>query len=292
VTVQGITTPARLLCFAILLIFSTAVFALQPIPPVKARVTDLTNTLAPAQVSELETTLANFETRKGAQVVVLIVPTTEPEVIEEYGIRVAEAWKVGRKGVDDGAILLIAKNDRRMRIEVGYGLEGILPDAIAKRIIAETIAPRFREGDFYGGVRAGVERMLRVIEGEALPAAPKARPRSSSNGDFGAFIPIAFMLVFVIGGVLRAMFGRFFGSLVTGGVMGAVAWFFIGVLAASLLAGVVGFVLTLVIGGMGRGGIWHTGGFGHGGTGGGWSGGGGFSGGGGGFGGGGASGDW
>jgi uncharacterized protein len=289
-------TLARLIGLAMLL-FASLAFAQQSIPPLKARVTDLTGTFSPAQIAELDNILAQFEARKGAQVVVLMVPTTEPEVIEEYSIRLAEAWKVGRKDINDGAILLIAKNDRRMRIEVGYGLEGILPDAIAKRIIAETIAPRLRQGDYYGGVRAGVEQMIHVIEGEALPA-PKARKQDTSNQDLGAFLPIAFMLVLVVGGVLRAMFGRFFGSLTTGGVMAAAAWFFIGALAVSVLAGIVGFILTLVIGGMGRGAVWHSGGLGgFGGGSGGWGGGssgGGFSGGGGGgsFGGGGASGDW
>lgn len=279
---------ARLLCLAILFVGALA-FAQQPIPPLKARVTDLTGTLSASQIADLDTLLAQFETRKGAQVVVLMVPTTEPEVIEEYSIRLAEAWKIGRKDVNDGAILLIAKNDHRMRIEVGYGLEGILPDAIAKRIIAETIAPRLRQGDYYGGVRAGVEQMLKVIEGEALPA-PKAKKQRSSSGGMEGLIPIAFMLVFVVGGVLRAMFGRLFGSLTTGGVMAVAAWFFIGALTISVVAGVLGFLVTLMVGGMGRGGLWHSGGLGGFGSGGGDSGG--FSGGGGSFGGGGASGDW
>ena len=279
---------ARLLCLAILFAGALA-FAQQPIPPLKARVTDLTGTLSASQIADLDTLLAQFETRKGAQVVVLMVLTTEPEVIEEYSIRLAEAWKIGRKDVNDGAILLIAKNDHRMRIEVGYGLEGILPDAIAKRIIAETIAPRLRQGDYYGGVRAGVEQMLKVIEGEALPA-PKAKKQRSASGGMEGLIPIAFMLVFVVGGVLRAMFGRLFGSLTTGGVMAVAAWFFIGALTISVVAGVLGFLLTLMVGGMGRGGLWHSGGLGGFGSGGGDSGG--FSGGGGSFGGGGASGDW
>ena len=283
---------ARLICLAILFTGALA-FAQQPIPPLKARVTDLSGTFSAAQIAELDSILAQFEARKGAQVVVLMVPTTEPEVIEEYSIRLADAWKIGRKDVNDGAILLIAKNDRRMRIEVAYGLEGILPDAIAKRIIAETIAPKLRQGDYYGGARAGVEQMLKVIEGEALPA-PKAKKQGSPGGGMEGLIPVAFMLVFVVGGVLRAMFGRFFGALTTGGVMAIAAWFFIGAIAVSAVAGILGFLLTLMIGGMGRGGVWHSGGLGGlGGIGGG-GGGGGFSGGGGGgsFGGGGASGDW
>ncbi|MES2354260.1 MAG: YgcG family protein [Pseudomonadota bacterium] len=289
--VNQLKKTAKFFCVVILLLFTGLVFAQQPVPPLKSRVTDLTGTLTTSQLSELETILADFETRKGAQVVVLMVPTTEPEVIEEYGIRVAEVWKAGRKGVDDGAILLIAKNDRRMRIEVGYGLEGILPDAIAKRIIAETLAPSFRQGDYYGGIRAGVDQMLRVIDGEALPAA-KTKELPAKNDGLSSFVPIAFMLVFVVGGVLRAVFGRVFGSVATGGVMAIAAWFFIGIFAA-VLAAIVGFLLTLTVGGMGRSGIWSTGGFGGGGWGSGGGGGGGWGGGGGGgFGGGGASGDW
>ncbi|HVK54944.1 MAG TPA: YgcG family protein [Burkholderiales bacterium] len=291
----GLRRLGWLFSLTLLFIFSSALFAQQPIPPLKSRITDLTNTLTPAQTQELEAHLASFEARKGSQIAVLIVPTTEPEVIEEYGIRLADAWQIGRKGVGDGAILLIAKNDRRMRIEVGRGLEGVIPDAIAKRIIAEGIAPRFRQGDFYGGVRTAVDQMMKVIDNEPLPP-PKAKSTSSSGGDFGSFIPIAFMLVLVVGGILRAMLGRFFGAIATGGVMAAAGWFFVGLLAVSILAGVIGFILTLVMGGMGRGGLRHMGGLGHGGWGGGGGGfgggGGNWSGGGGDFGGGGASGDW
>ncbi|MBA2689643.1 MAG: YgcG family protein, partial [Burkholderiales bacterium] len=267
---------ARLGCLAILFLCS-AVYAQQPIPPLKARVTDLTGTLTASQIAELEASLAQFEARKGAQIAVLLIPTTEPEVIEEYGIRLAGAWKVGRKGIDDGAILIVAKNDRRMRIEVGYGLEGILPDAISKRIIAETIAPRLRQGDFYGGIRAGAEQMMKVVEGEALPA-PKAKAQRASAGDWGSFLPIAFMLVVVVGGILRAMLGRFVGSIATGGAMAVLAWTMVGILGVAALAGIVGFILTLLWGGMGRGGLWHTGGFGGGFGHGGGFGGGGFSG--------------
>src|SRR5689334_19319167 len=139
------------------------------IPPLKARVTDLTGTLSAQQRDALEQTLAEFEKRKGAQIAVLMVPTTEPETIDQYAVRVEEAWKLGRKGVDDSALLVIAKNGRHLRIEVGYGLEGALPDAIAKRIIDNDITPRFKQGDFYGGIRAGVDRIMRVVEGEKLP---------------------------------------------------------------------------------------------------------------------------
>ena len=145
-----------------------------PVPALKARVTDLAGVLTSAQRTALEERLAAFEAKKGSQIAVLIVPTTQPETIEQYGIRAVDAWKLGRKGVDDGALLLVAMKDRAVRIEVGYGLEGVLPDAIAKRIIDEEIVPRFRAGDYYGGIEAGVGRMIRVIEGEPLPP-PRAR---------------------------------------------------------------------------------------------------------------------
>ena len=142
-----------------------------PLPQLEARVTDLTGTLTAAQQSALEEKLAAFEARKGAQIAVLILPTTEPEDIAQFGIRLAEAWKLGRKGVDDGAILIVAKDDRAMRIEVQYGLEGVLTDATASRIINDTIVPLFKQGDFYGGINAGVDQMLRVVDGEPLAGA-------------------------------------------------------------------------------------------------------------------------
>src|SRR5512136_947261 len=135
------------------------------VPPLKARVTDLTGTLSAQQVVALEHTLAEFESRKGAQIALLMLPTTQPETIEQYAVRVEEAWKLGRKGIDDSVLLVVAKNDRRLRFEVGYGLEGALPDAAAKRVIEEDITPRFRQGDFYGGIRAGLDRVMRTIEG-------------------------------------------------------------------------------------------------------------------------------
>jgi uncharacterized protein len=276
---------------------AAAAWAEQPVPPLRAWVTDLTGTLDAAQTAQLEQTLRAFEARKGSQIAVLIVPTTEPESIEQYGIRVAEAWKVGRKGIADGAILIVAKNDRSLRIEVGRGVEGALPDAIAKRIIAEVITPKFREGDFAGGISAGVQQMIGVLEGEPLPAPVKQRRPASGNG-FESFLPIAFMLVLVVGGVLRSVLGRFVGAIATGGVMAVAAWIFIGALTMAIIAGILGFVLTLLTGGIGRSGMWMPGGFGGGGLGrggGSWGGGGGggFSGGGGGdFGGGGASGRW
>src|SRR5574340_541812 len=148
------------------------------VPELSRRVTDLTATLSAGQVAALENKLAVFETQKGSQIAVLIVPTTQPEDIAQFGIRVADQWKIGRKKIDDGAILLVAKNDRTLRLEVGYGLEGAIPDAVAKRVIAETITPYFKSGDFYGGIDAGVEQVMRLIEGEPLPP-----PRASSQGE-------------------------------------------------------------------------------------------------------------
>ena len=258
------------------------------VPALRARVTDLTATLDVEQKSTLEKTLAAFEAKKGAQIAVLMVPTTEPETVEQYAVRVEEVWKLGRKGVDDVVLLVIAKNDRKLRIEVGYGLEGALTDAVAKRIIADDIVPRFKQGDFYGGVTAGVDRITRVIDGEALPPPRAASASQNSSGGDNLFF-IGFIMVFVVGGILRAIFGRMLGAGIIGGVMGFIVWSVIGLLPWALVAGVVAFIFGL----MGGGGQSSGGGFGGGGyRGGGYSGGGGFSGGGGSSGGGGASGSW
>lgn len=267
------------------------------IPPLKARVTDLTGTLSAQQRDALEQTLAEFEKRKGAQIAVLMVPTTQPETIEQYAVRVEEAWKLGRKGVDDSALLVVAKNDRRLHIEVGYGLEGALPDAIAKRIIDHDITPRFKQGDFYGGIRAGVDRIMRVVEGEKLPP-PAVHGPASLPIHPGGLLAV-FMFVMIAGTALRAFFGRFVGAGLGAGVAAFVGWTLIGSLAIAIAAAVLAF-LFLLMGGMGSGyrragwggGPWMGGGFGGGGFGGGGFGGGGFSGGGGGSGGGGASGSW
>lgn len=140
-----------------------------PVPRLERRVTDLTGTLTDGERSALEQKLAAFERRKGSQIAVLIVPTTGPETIEQFGIRVAEAWRLGREGVDDGVLFLVAKEDRVLRLEVGYGLEGALPDATANRIVEDIVVPLFRVGDFDGGVNAGVDAMIGVIDGEPLP---------------------------------------------------------------------------------------------------------------------------
>lgn len=281
---------------AALLLVAVALGAQTPVPPLTSRVTDLTNTLTPDQRSGIDARLAAFEARKGSQIAVLIVPTTQPDTIEQYGIRAAEQWKLGRKGVDDGALLLVAMKDRAVRIEVGYGLEGALPDATAKRIVEDFIVPRFKQGDFFGGIDTGVTRIMAVVEGEPLPA-PRAQGRARSTGGMGIqeIVVIGFMLVFVLGGVVRAMFGRFLGSAVMGGVGGFVGWLLLGSLIAAFAAAFAIMVLSLMGGmsGLGRGrGGWYSGGFGGGGGWGRGGGGGGFSGGGGGFGGGGASGRW
>ncbi len=267
------------------------------VPPLTARVIDLTGTLSGGAVASLETKLANLEAKKGSQVAVLIVPSTQPEEIEQYGIRVEDAWKLGRKGVDDGAYLIVAKNDRRVRIEVGYGLEGALPDAIANRIITETITPHFKLGDYDGGVEAGVDQMISVINGEPLPAPDRKWER---HGGLGNLLPLLLVVVFVASGVLRSLFGRLFGSVATAGLAGGLAWLLSHLLPIGLGAGVVAFLFAMLTGSTSRG--WSAGsgwgggfggglggGFGGGGFGGG---GGGFSGGGGGGGGGGASGGW
>lgn len=252
------------------------------VPPRAARVTDLTQTISAPQQQALEQKLAAFEAQKGSQIAVLIVPTTAPEEIEQFSIRVAEAWKLGRKGIDDGAILLIAKEDRTLRIEVGYGLEGVIPDIAAKRIIEEIIVPRFRSGDYYGGIEQGVDRLIGLINGEALPP-PKPSKWIGVNS-FENIFPLALFLIFVVGGTLRAIFGRLLGASITSVVAGIGAWMLIGSLIGGLVVGALAFFFVL----SGVSGIGHGGGRG----GGGGLGGGGFSGGGGGFGGGGASGRW
>ena len=269
------------------------------VPSLTGHVIDQTGTLTAEQKATLEQTLTAFEARKGSQLAVLMVASSAPEEIEQYALRVAEQWKLGRKKVDDGAILVIAKNDRAMRIEVGYGLEGALGDLTSKRIISETILPRFKSQDFYGGITAGVEQVIRVVDGEPLPA-PSARPGQGVGGvggiggfgDVQQYAPMLFILALAVGGVLRATLGKVPGSLVTGGVVAVIAWFVVGAISIALVAGVVALFVTLLGGGMlGRGMGGYYGGGGRGG-GMGRGGGGGFSGGGGGFGGGGASGRW
>jgi uncharacterized protein len=277
-----------------LLSLASLAFAEVPIPPLKARVTDLTGTLNAGQAAALEAKIAAFEARKGSQIAVLMLPSTKPEEIEQFSIRLAEAWKIGRKRVDDGLILVVAKDDRRLRIEVGYGLEGAIPDSAARRVIDEQITPRFKAGDFFGGIDAGVTQLMRMAEGEKLPPPdPAAQVREMLPSSAFDYIIPAIIFIVLAGSILKALLGRFMGSLATGAGLGAFGWFLFGLTVAGLAA-LIGFLLAFINIGSGRGGRWSSGG----GGGGGWSSGGssssgGFGGGGGGsFGGGGSSGSW
>lgn len=280
----------RSLILAVLMFnFSTAMAAdLQAIPPLSSPVTDITNTLSATEQQALAQKLSAFSQEKGSQIAVLIVPTTQPEDIAQYSLRVAETWKIGRDKEDDGVIILLAKDDRKMRIEVGYGLEGAIPDAIAKRIVSDVMAPYFRQGDFAGGLNAAVDQLMALISGEALPAPAKKQVGGSSFFDY---LPILMFGAIFSGVVMRALFGKFFGSALNGGALGLLVWFLGGALLTVLLVVIAAFIFTLAMGG-GRGaGYGYPGGYG--GYGGGGLGGGDiFSGGGGDFGGGGASGDW
>jgi uncharacterized protein len=290
---------ARASLLALMLCWAFAAFADVAVPPLTGRVVDKTATLSSSDIASLDQTLKDFEARKGSQVAVLIVPTTQPETIEQYSLRVAEAWKIGRKKIDDGAILVVAKDDRKLRIEVGYGLEGALTDVTAKRIIDEVITPKFRNSDFGGGISDGVNRILRVIDGEPLPApAPRQQQNTGFLSHIDPFNPFLIVAVIVVGGIFRGIFGRLFGSLATGGLVAALFWFTAASLALSAISGIIAFLVTMFSDAMtssggtgsGSGGGWVSSGGGY--SGGGSSSGGGFSGGGGSFGGGGASGSW
>jgi uncharacterized protein len=291
-------TWGKTLALIALLLSASLSVAEVAVPPLQSRVTDLAGTLSAGEVVQLEQKLAAFEAKKGSQIAVLIVLTTQPETIEQYSIRVVDAWKLGRKRIDDGVLLIIAKQDRAVRIEVGYGLEGVLPDAIAKRIVDEIIVPKFKQGDFAGGINAGVERMMAVIAGEPLPP-PQIRPGTGGSARAGAvldnIIPI-FIGFIVLGKILQSLFGRFIGASVMSVAVGFLGWVVFSSIIFAIIIAVFSFFLSLfgnAGGGITRGGpgSWPSGGFG-GGRGGGFGGGGGFSGGGGGFGGGGASGRW
>ena len=285
--------PQVLLALSVVLLaLLAASFALADVavPPLKARVTDLTGTLTSDQRAALEAKLATFETRKGSQIAVLIVPTTQPETVEQYAVRVEETWKLGRKGIDDGVLLVVAKNDRKLRIEVGYGLEGVLPDATAKRIIEEEIVPRFKQGDFYGGINAGVDRLSKLIDGKAMP--PPARTGSSGFDQYSGWLPIGLIVLMMTMGLLRKLLGRVLGGVVAGMGAGIIIYMLSGIVFIALFFGVFFFVFTMFAkdshtGGMSSGGSWSSGGSS-------WSSSdsGGFSGGGGSSGGGGASGSW
>jgi uncharacterized protein len=294
----------------LLLLAATALGAvaqpLVPVPPLAERVIDQTGTLTAVESQNLIAKLAAFEAEAGPQIVVLMVPTTQPEDIASFAQRVGEAWKIGRRDVGDGLLIVVAKNDRKLWIAPAKALEGAVPDLAARKIVAETISPRFRSGDFAGGIDAGVDALIARIKGENLPA-PASRDRGGSVGDFG-FAPLellifGFIALPILATVLRGIFGRGLGSLAAGAAGGGIAWFVTSSLLFAGLGGVIGFMLAL-FGGLGSrfartssrhhggwvgGGGWTggSGGWGSGGGGGGFS-----SGGGGDFGGGGAGGDW
>lgn len=270
-----------------------------PVPALSGHVIDNTGTLDAAHQKALEDKLSAFEASSGSQVVVLMVPTTQPEDIASYANRVGNTWKIGRKAIGDGLLLIVAKDDRKLRIEVAKTLEGAIPDLAASQIINDAITPRFKQGDFAGGVDAGVDQIMALIKGEALPAPAQPARSANSRGDF-QWQDLAMFLFFAVmlgGSIARQIMGNKLGSVVTGGVAGGIVLLLTTSVLLALLAGVVALVFTLIVstarsrpGGSGFGGGMGSGG------GSGWSsgsGGGGFSSGGGGnFGGGGASGGW
>jgi uncharacterized protein len=281
----------RAVILTLSLVWSFAASADVAVPPLHGPVIDQTGTLSGDDIARLAVKLKDLENRKGSQIAILIVPTTAPETIEQYSIRVAEAWKIGRKKIDDGALLVVAKDDHHLRIEVGYGLEGSLTDATAHRIIDEVITPKFRAGDFAGGISDGIDRMIKVIEGEKLPAPEPPHWKQPPFYDSEGFVVFSLFGLLVFGSLLRALLGPLVGASVSGGIAAAVAWFITGSIAAALPVGLFCFIFVM----FNRGGQ----------SSGGWSGGGGsssssrdsgsgggFSGGGGSFGGGGASGSW
>lgn len=235
-----------LLLIALFLMIAVSI-ADEVIPPLRSHVSDLTATLSSQEIAYLEQKLAAFEKAKGGQVAVLIVPTTQPETIEQYSMRVVEVWKLGRKNIDDGVLLLIAKNDRSLRIEVGYGLEGALTDAMAKRIIAEIITPRFKQGNFAEGIDAGIEAILGVIKGEPFPI-PQTAHNSGSSGTSISFDSLISILVgsIVLGRTLQVFLGRFAGATVIGIGAGFIGWFLFSTATAILIA-VIAFLLNLFL---------------------------------------------
>ena len=273
-----------------------------PVPELTARVIDQTGTLDAIQRKGLEDKLAAFEQKKGSQMVFLLVPTTQPEDIASYANRVANAWKIGRKEVGDGILLVVAKDDRRIRIEVAKTLEGAVPDLAARRIIEE-VTPRFRQGDYAGGLQLAADQLIARVTGEVLPAPQQREQRQGGEGfDWFDLAIFMFFAVPIVGAVLRGMLGHKLGALATGGAAGGIALLVTSSIVVAVAAGIVALLFAIVTGlGGGRRGGWGTpvglpggwsGGGGHGGWGGGGGGGGFSSGGGGDFGGGGASGDW
>lgn len=261
------------------------------LPQLEVPVQDSTGTLTAVQIERLTQKVRALEASNGARIAVVMLPTTAPETIEQFAIRLADERRLGRKGVDDGVLVIVAKDDRAVRIEVGLGLQGVLPDVLANRITDQVIVPRFREGDFFGGLDAAVERIAALVKGEALPP-PK--PTASQPDGIGNVLPLLLMLVLVAGSFLRRAFGRVAGAATTGGVAGVLGWLISGALAIGIGAGLLGFLFTLF--GSSGGSRWTSGRggrFGGGFGGGSWGGGGGGWGGGGGtFNGGGATGRW
>jgi uncharacterized protein len=237
---------AKVLLLALFLCWTQAAFADVEVPQLKGRVVDLTNTLNSSYIETLNQQIHSFEQRKGSQIAILIVPTTQPETIEQYSIAVADAWKIGRKKIDDGALLVIAKNDHKLRIEVGYGLEGALTDVTSRRIIDEVIAPRFKEGDFAGGISEGLTRMIGVIDGEPLPKpAPEAsHPSEVPYWLLNPFNPFTIIFVLAVSAISRSVLGRLAGSGLAGVVIATIVWLFLGSIAVSALAGGIISVLT------------------------------------------------
>jgi uncharacterized protein len=257
--------------------------AQQAVPALTGHVVDTTGALNDEARAALEAKLAAFEERKGSQIAVLVVGTTAPEAIEQYSLRVAEEWGIGRAGVDDGVVLLVALDDRRMRFEVGYGLEGAVPDALARRIIAETIAPRFYEGDYAGGLDAGLDALIGLIDGEPLPVPVAREPELEPF----AALPVILFLSVIVAPLFRRLFGSLFGAAALGTGAGVIVWLVSSLVVAGIFIGAMVFVFALA--GIGTPGRWSSGRRGWGMPGGL---GGGFRGGGGRFGGGGASGGW
>jgi uncharacterized protein len=274
--------------------------AVLPLPELRSRVIDQTGTLDPTQQAALESRLATFEAQRGTQIVVVLVPTTQPEDIADYTQRLGDAWKVGRQDVGDGVLFVVAKNDRRVRIATSKTLEGAIPDLMARRIIDQAVTPAFRRNDFAGGIEAGVDQIMARVSGENLPL-----PEAGNAPDDAGFAPMDLLifLVFAVpmfSAVLRSLFGNKLGTLLTGAGAGAIAWVLTSVFWIAVGAGLLAMLAALFFqmlpsmpsSGRGRhGGGWGGGGFGGGSRGGG-SGGGFSSGGGGNFGGGGASGSW
>ncbi len=286
------------LCAGLLLSLAQAQ---QAIPALTGHVMDHSATLDAAQLAQLEAKLAAFEQSRGAQIVLLLVPTTQPEDIASYSQRVADSWKVGRKGIGDGLLLVVAKSDRKVRIEVAKALEGAIPDLASKRVIDEAVTPRFRQGDFAGGLDAASEQIMALIRAEALPEPAGASVLKGVRLGFD-WIDLAVFIFFavpVVAGLARRVMGTRLGSLVTGGAVGVIALLITSSLVIAGLAALAAMLFAL-LSSAARGlsglawGSGHHGGWGGGGGGGFGSGsGGGFSSGGGGdFGGGGASGDW